>query len=488
MHLTNCLHPVDIKRGGDIVRVPCGKCIYCRHIRNSAMSTRLDLELQSHKFNVFGTLTYADMFLPRSVYSQKERGFIICKSSRGSDFIMDDELFDFQPFPYIDEKSNFYIKNRMAKDGFIPILDYADFQKFMKRLRISLKRTLKYSNEEKKHYQITYACVGEYGPTTFRPHFHFLLMFDNEAIAKIIFKAIHTCWSFGSSRSRWLNQTENSGYITKYINCTYSLPNLFKTAKFRPKLLVSKSHPIGIYQVSKEEIQTLVYTQSPTIHVKDSIKGSYTELPLWKVFEDRFFPKFTGFDRVPDRLRTRLLGAACEAQSFKEFCNIVGSADYDAFNSWFVDYKTWFYDSDVTSYLQVYVKDFSFDLLRSNCLKSIYYCAKRIVRNMHEFCINSVDEYLDIILKYYQNKEFFKLKQQYLLEDAIMRSEPQLIEKIDLMLFDDSVVNSHDMKPLLDRINKSIRMSHKNKLKNEYLRLHPEYDYMSRLDDFRDSF
>lgn len=493
MHLTNCLHPVEIIRNGEKLHVPCGKCDYCRFVRASSMSQRLKMEMDSHKFGVFGTLTYADMFLPKMVYSPDARGFLIPSLSRGSDNILSDsENLEFLSFPYMDKKSKDYIDFRMQNFGFIPILRVKDSQNFFKRLRINLKRLLKYDSKEKENYQITYAVCGEYGPTTLRPHLHFVILFDNDSICKVIFKAIHKSWPFGSSRSRFTNRDEDGHYLSKYLNGSYNNPNLLKTRKIRPFFLASKSHPLGLNTYSKEEIQNVVLTGSPTLDYFDARTGCVTEFPLWKVFEDRLFPRFTGFDCVSHRCRIRLLGTAAESSSLQEYITLMYHTDLQSWKSFYADINTWWYDSEFYNFLDCHYRSrvLPMDLspIVDNCLKSIYYCAKRIIKNMHEFCVDSISDYLDIIYRYYKNKESFRLQKQFELEESVMKSNPELINSIDLDCFCDAVLDSNDMKPLLNNIRYMRDHSKKNKEKNEYKILHPENCYTVRTDTFIEGF
>jgi len=93
------------------VSIPCGQCIGCRLDRSKQWAIRMQHEASLHRDNCFLTLTYADDRLPAD-YSLRLR----------------------------------------------------DFQLFMKRLRKRFSdRTIRFFH------------VGEYGETTFRPHYHSIL-------------------------------------------------------------------------------------------------------------------------------------------------------------------------------------------------------------------------------------------------------------------------------------------------------------------------
>lgn len=107
-----------------IVKLPCGQCVGCRIQYSREWANRCMLELQYHDSAYFVTLTYSDKFIPRSYYADPNTGeahtsVTLCKR---------------------------------------------DFQLFMKRLR------RKFGNDH-----IRFFMSGEYGSTTFRPHYHAII-------------------------------------------------------------------------------------------------------------------------------------------------------------------------------------------------------------------------------------------------------------------------------------------------------------------------
>lgn len=116
--------PSTSEQGFPYIIIPCGKCIGCRLEYSRQWANRCMLELQYHKSAYFVTLTYDDYHIPVSHYPDKDTGealesFTLCKR---------------------------------------------DLQLFLKRLRF------KFSDQN-----IRYFACGEYGPSTFRPHYHIIL-------------------------------------------------------------------------------------------------------------------------------------------------------------------------------------------------------------------------------------------------------------------------------------------------------------------------
>lgn len=108
----------------DFVTIPCGQCLGCRLDYSRQWANRCMLELQYHESAYFVTLTYNDEHVPISYYDDPETG----------------EVF-----------TALTLRKR-------------DIQLWMKRLR---KRF--------KEQKIRFFLCGEYGSTTFRPHYHAIL-------------------------------------------------------------------------------------------------------------------------------------------------------------------------------------------------------------------------------------------------------------------------------------------------------------------------
>jgi len=143
--------------------IPCGQCVGCRLERSRQWAMRCLHEASLYKQNCFITLTYADEHLPSDLS-----------------------------------------------------LHYADFQKFMKRLR---KRF--------KDKTIRFYMAGEYGENFGRPHFHaciFNLDFSDKKLWKKtgsgcrIYRSeiLEALWPFGYSSIGDVN-FQSAAYVARYI-------------------------------------------------------------------------------------------------------------------------------------------------------------------------------------------------------------------------------------------------------------------------------
>lgn len=496
MHLTNCEHPIEILQHGEKKYVPCGKCDYCRTVRSSGMANRITLEMRAHKFGVFFTLTYAEMNLPKYLYVPEQRGFVVPSYDfDNANFLLGtDDCGNFISAPYVSDGSKKIIDSYQNRLGFIPFLRKKDFQDFVKRVRIAIARHPDLKYEEKESLQITYAICGEYGPTTFKPHGHGLFMFDNEKLARVIHEIIHKAWPYGSSRSRFTKFDEKSDYIAKYINGINRLPNIFRIREVRPFLLVSKRRPIGLAGFSKEEIEKVITRGTYEILHKDVRTNEVQSVVCPSQIENWFFPKFTAIDSIDNRLRIGLLGFAMQSNSYRELYKLILDA-YDTnlvhFRSHFVSDNHWSYDSRISEYFELVIKNASDEFGRprynlvASAISSLYYAAKRIRMLMHKYNFNSLEEYFLIYDKFQYNKAMYKLSCQMKLEESVMKNDPSLLECIDISLFKDSVLDSFDMKQILYKMKNDIAHSHKNKKKNEYIALHP---HIENLHTFSEGF
>lgn len=205
---------------GDVSRryieVPCGQCVECRLEHAREWSIRCMLEAKEHSDNCFLTLTYDDEHI---------------KTCSGVN-------------PYTGElQTSFTLVKK-------------DFQDFMKRLRKAAGKKLRY-----------FAC-GEYGSTTFRPHYH-AIVFGLDVPDKKLYKVsprgdkyytssfLDKIWRHGYSIIGECT-LESCSYTARYVvkkAQDYSLQEVIESYGMEPEFVLMSRRP-GI-AAAAADVETL---------------------------------------------------------------------------------------------------------------------------------------------------------------------------------------------------------------------------------------
>lgn len=338
--VTRCQHPRTVvnKYTHESVVVPCGHCPSCI-LRRSAIQTNL-LTTYSAQFRYvyFVTLTYAPCFLPTLEVSVVET----CT----------DDIADVSCFPSIDDLDagdpNTYlfgfrsvprtasvkVKNstveRVFKDpevmftypmkskellsilgkinhnvpNRIPYVCNRDLDLFLKRLR-------SYYPDEK----LRYYAVSEYGPASFRPHWHLLLFSNSERFSQTICENVSKAWSYGRCDAS-LSRGFSAPYVASYVNSFVALPDFYTQM---PKVVRPKSfHSLGFTESNlfprKVRITEIDEVANKCINgVCVERNGRFCTIkPTWSYLL-RLFPRFSDPVRKSPSSIHQLLSAAFTA-------------------------------------------------------------------------------------------------------------------------------------------------------------------------------
>lgn len=271
-----CLHPILTRNKwtGEDMFCACGRCVACINAKASKQSMRLNAEIRQHKYNLMVTLTYNNDFVPRweKIYDDHD-----CPQFRPIGRC--EYMYNSCPLNYFDPKTG---KFRFDDETFLPKIenDYTpnvfacvckkDVQNFMKRLRKRISNLNIPQNEKK----IRYYFASEYGPKTYRPHYHGVLSFDNEVILTKIVDYVVQSWSdtqrvagrnhcFESRSYADVRLTRQyckmcdpntSYYIAQYVSGNSDLPQILAERETRPWHICSKSPIIGTYKSDIKEL------------------------------------------------------------------------------------------------------------------------------------------------------------------------------------------------------------------------------------------
>lgn len=223
-----CTNPVNLPHRG---KVPCGKCLACLQRKQKDWAFRIMQEVRSSDSAWFVTLTYDDAFLPMSVAG--ENG----------------ESFSF------------------------PIVSKRDVQLWLKRLRKSIEPC-----------KIRYFIASEYGPKTFRPHYHaiiFGLPFKNN----VVYESIVQTWKNGFVQVAPVT-LGRAYYVAKY-SCSFSLlPAYLQRREYRPFFLSSRRGGIGIGFLTESVVESLRQSPQSYVVLAGGVKQSMPRYYRDKLYDD----------------------------------------------------------------------------------------------------------------------------------------------------------------------------------------------------------
>lgn len=338
--VTRCQNPRTVvnKYTHEPVLVSCGQCPSCV-LRRSGIQTNLLTSYSSQfRFVYFVTLTYANCFLPTLQVEIVENctddisdvscvpdinnldardsnrylfGFrsvprtasLRLKNSTVERVFKDPEVrFSYPMYPKdllaILNKIKYPIPNR------IPYVCNRDLDLFLKRLR-------SYYPDEK----LRYYAVSEYGPTSFRPHWHLLLFSNSERFSKTVLENVSKAWSYGRCDAS-LSRGFAAPYVASYVNSFVALPDFYTQM---PKVVRPKSfHSIGFTE-SNFFPRTVQITEIDEVAdkclngVRVERDGFFRTIkPSW-AYLLRLFPRFSDAIRQSPSNVYQLLSAAFTA-------------------------------------------------------------------------------------------------------------------------------------------------------------------------------
>lgn len=421
MHVVNCEHPVKIfnKYSNEFMYVRCGKCNTCRNARAYKWVKRLEQERSCHPFTMFIYLDYDNENIPK--YDLSFNPFTGEKFLSDSRYTFNDSLFNdlcipFDELKFADTYDKDYFDGRLNHPLRIPHGSVRDIQLFLKRFNKYC-----YDKISKTYRNFRYFIVQEYGPTTFRPHYHGLMFIDNQKVADAFREILSHSWRFGHSDYK-LVESSASSYVAQYLNCDTHLPSFYAHPKLRPFFLCSRKPPIGSLLESDEEVQKIFDTASPVRVCRTSLaSNSLSVVPLLPSFKDRLFPKCPRFGSLTHPLRVALYGLADASKGefsenfeswleyIKERCFPAFPLDGDWFNvSSFVRSESCYCHSDVAKYLCFISDNFG----NERPLRELFRISNRVLAQCSVFHV-SLDRYVTQIELFYNNLELMKLRDFY---------------------------------------------------------------------------
>lgn len=340
--VTRCQHPRTVvnKYTHEPVVVSCGHCPSCILRRSGIQTNLLTTYSAQFRYVYFVTLTYAPCFLPTL-----EVSIVEACSEDIADVPCVPDINDLDPgdpntylfgFCSVPRSASVKLKNSTVERTFkdpeirfsypmkpkellsilgkikhdvpnrIPYVCNRDLDLFLKRLR-------SYYPDEK----LRYYAVSEYGPTSFRPHWHLLLFSNSERFSQTVLENVSKAWSYGRCDAS-LSRGFAAPYVASYVNSFVSLPDFYTQM---PKVVRPKSfHSIGFTESSlfprKVRVTEVDKVTDKCLNGVRVERNGYfrTVKPTWPYLL-RLFPRFSDAIRQSSSNIYQLLSAAFTAPS-----------------------------------------------------------------------------------------------------------------------------------------------------------------------------
>lgn len=308
-----CRHTKTIKNAyGDDVTVPCGRCKYCLLKKASIFELYCKMEESTSKYCYMCTLDYDNRYVPALKFDRFdnivephiafERVIYDSKGRKVQDYYNEDFLQELlykkgtsvypltknEEYELLHKINSYSIQKGRKIIDFFPVLLKKDLQNFLKRLR-------KIVEKNHTNVQLRYFASGEYGPKTYRPHFHILLYFDDFELSKNIVRYCSECWQFGTADTD-SSRRKVSSYVASYVNSFSDFPDVYKTFGFPPFNSHSVYFGINFYKTYTKDIYKNGFQFFSQCVVKIFDKELQI-IPPSSVL-DYFYPRCKGFNYI----------------------------------------------------------------------------------------------------------------------------------------------------------------------------------------------
>ncbi len=406
--IQKCLHPVRIKDTvhGGYMYVPCGHCEACRTSYRNKWMQRIHLECESSASVLFFTLTYDNAHVPLLSFSDDGLRLI---SNRSHDDDLDLSYSDIDMTSCPALSTSLYTTNQFC----FSYCCKSDVQKFLKRLRRRLDYDRKglLSSVDAESRKFRYFICSEYGPKTFRAHYHGLLFFDDKRTADAVKSCyLYESWRLCSPDNLDCSEVNSSAptYVAKYVSCDSSLPPILQTSVTATFHLASRFPAIGCKAVDfshlSDQVESSTLTYDTVNITKDGVQS--VSLPYPSAVVNYFFPKPMRFSCMDYNELLSFFNKSLQFSKLDSVCSMFKRCvirtyhigDYDPFRCHVIKY------SDVVGSMSD--DEFSFGIPQNSlCLKRCaYFCTHYNI---------SVDYYLHLLLKCYAVRSSDSMKAMY---------------------------------------------------------------------------
>lgn len=433
-----CEHPYVVynKYTRQTVQVQCGHCKACQVRRLKKYLPLICNESSQHKYMYFFTLTYNNDNLPlKDVFK----------------FIPEKKNYRPEYFQLLRESQDYV----QFCHGLLPILDTEDIQKWFKRVRKLL---------DSRQVRFRYFVSGDYGETTFRPHYHGLLWFDSSWLAENIQDVFARTWKVGNqSIGRFeVEPARSKGqYAAAYTQMVADRPAIYAYREFKPKALFSSKPSFGSFWNTVETDRDIVLQGLNAVTVYDNERFVYKTVPLPASYLRRWFPFIPSFRFLDVHERFAIyqfLHTCLNMQRDDRLDYMLNHIQCDSFFRDYI-YQQWELDDN-----QVIDK-----------LDRLFYTYKRLVAASFHYGMSPYVYDQEVLQLYIANLDKKKINSQLDYEARLVLHQHDPLDVIDIER-SVSGVNPRFLQPEyfqnMDELHKSLT---KSKLNIKWLDEHPEY-------------
>lgn len=462
--ISNCRYPQIIKNKlGNKIVVRCGKCADCLNTKAVGYTSMTMNASQEYRYCYMITLKYDEVNVPRMLLIEKD-GLIYCKDitkrplkTKGKYKYLKTYAKIINVFPKDEHFEEFYkkadITSKLVEKKPFKNLRWCcteDLQNFIKRLRFRFGQVLNSS--------FSFFAVSEYGPRTFRPHFHILLFFDDWRMWQYLKKFVVKSWQLGSVRTECPESNEGvCTYVASYLNSVTHLPHYLDSKLTRPRSF--HSHFLGAK--ANKQIRDYVYNANGFPFEKINLDTSFgsRDVFLTSSLVRTLFPRCYNFSQQNTAGRNKLYKIYRELTNKYKIDNLVSLTKtvimYPKENAYLLRlldipylelinkeyFKCYdlgiFKDLDdlpeqlVTYYTRIYIALLTSRHVYNFCLEKYYYLMALFGYD-EDLLMRKFIEYVDT---FYKERDKYMLHQQLKQQEEYVKVCPVPIIKVDISNF-----------------------------------------------------
>lgn len=309
-----CLSPKKIYNRylGEYIWTDCRECDACRNKRSHELVERVEREHDLHRFCFMVTLTYDNAHLP--VYTSIGKGCSWLSNRQNYDVPEEDRVYeaiDDSDVAFYPRPQGYHVERAFAH------ICIEDIVLYLANCRSQLRHYCKTHNIDYNTYAFRYFLCAEYGPSTFRPHYHLLVWFEERSEYSVLSEILSKSWKAGDVRIDSVTTNGVSNYVASYVNSSAGVPEVLRAKSVRSRCTFSKFPSVGAIQIDDEEIQEFLREGASKRVEWDDTKKAFIPYVFPTAFYRRYFPKCQGFNTKNHFAKLRVYSYV-----FQYFCRL----------------------------------------------------------------------------------------------------------------------------------------------------------------------